>query len=87
VAGGSRLVGRIRLASPSAPSDLFGVGVGSTYPASPLLRTQTTAEMFYRFHVTPNFAITPDVQAIFDPSLNPAKNTLWVFGLRARVSF
>jgi carbohydrate-selective porin OprB len=71
----------------SAPSDLFGVGVGSTHPTSPFLRTQTTAELFYRFHVTPNLAITPDVQAIFDPSLNPDKDTLWVFSLRARVVF
>jgi hypothetical protein len=37
--------------------------------------------------VTPNFAISPDVQLIIDPAKNPTTDTLWVFGLRARVSF
>ena len=72
---------------PDAPSDLFGIGVGWTRPASPLLDGQTTGEIFYRFHVTPNFAITPDLQVIVKPSLNPSLNTLWVAGVRARISF
>ena len=72
---------------PDAPSDLFGIGVGWTRPASPLLEGQTTGEIFYRFHVTPNFAITPDLQVIVNPSLNPSVNTLWVAGVRARISF
>jgi carbohydrate-selective porin OprB len=39
-----------------------------------------------RFHVTPNFAITPDLQVIVKPSLNPNLNTLWVAGVRARIT-
>jgi len=72
---------------PSASSDLFGVGVGWQRPTIPGARNQTVGEVFYRFHVTPNFAITPDVQLIVDPALNFNTDTLWVFGLRARVSF
>jgi len=68
-------------------SDLFGFGVGWTHPASPLLDSQYTAEAFYRFHVTPNFAITPDIQVQLHPALNPAENALWVFSLRARLVF
>jgi hypothetical protein len=50
-------------------------------------RMRFYSAVFYPFHVTPNFAITPDVQAIVDPSLNPAKDTLWVFSLRTRITF
>jgi porin len=68
-------------------SDLFGFGIGWTHPASDLLRSQYTGEAFYRFHVTPNFAITPDIQLQLHPALNPAENALWVFSLRARLAF
>ena len=68
-------------------SDLFGFGIGWTHPASAFLESQYTAEAFYRFHVTPNFAITPDVQLQLHPALNPAENALWVFSLRARLVF
>jgi carbohydrate-selective porin OprB len=37
--------------------------------------------------VTPNFAVTPDLQVIVKPSLNPDVNVLWVVGVRARVAF
>ena len=72
---------------PSSSSDLLGVGAGWQHPTIPGARSQYVGEVFYRFHVTPNFAITPDVQLIIDPALNPTTNTLWAFGLRARVSF
>lgn len=62
----------------------------------PLLRTklhrpsvaddQYTAEIFYRFQLTQNLAITPDVQLIIDPALNPDESTIWIFGLRARLA-
>jgi porin len=68
-------------------SDLFGFGLGWTRPASQFLDSQYTAEAFYRFHVTPNFAITPDIQLQLHPALNPAENALWVFSLRARIVF
>lgn len=71
----------------SAPSDLLGAGFGWTRPSNPLLRSQYTGEVFYRFHVTPNFAITPDLVVVLDPALNPAVDTLWVVGLRARITF
>ena len=40
------------------------------------LRQQVNAEAFYRFHLTPNLAITPDLQYISNPSLNPGVDTL-----------
>lgn len=68
-------------------SDLFGIAVGGVKPADDRLRDQYTAEVFYRFHVTPNFAITPDIQAQIHPSLDPSVNTLWVFSMRGRLTF
>lgn len=43
--------------------------------------------MFYRFHLTPNLAVTPDLQYIKDPALNPRETELWVAGLRVRLTF
>ena len=72
---------------PAAPSDLFGAGLAWAHPATPpvlpiqvpgitALRDQFTWEVFYRFHVTPNFAVTPDFQLIVDPTLTPRESTL-----------
>lgn len=68
-------------------SDLFGVAVGGVYPASDSLRDQYSAEVFYRFHVTPNFAITPDLQLQRHPTLAPNRDAIWVFSLRGRMTF
>lgn len=68
-------------------SDLFGIAIGANEPASDFLRNQYTAEVFYRFHVTPNFAITPDLQLQHKPSRDPSEDSLWVFSLRGRITF
>lgn len=73
-------------------SDLFGLGVGWVRPNADILpepfqREQWNVETFYRFHLTPNLAITPDLQYIADPSLNPGVDSLWVASLRARITF
>lgn len=82
----------------AAPGDLFGLGLAWARPTNPprlpiqvpgldTLRDQYTWEAFYRFMLTPNLALTPDLQLVVDPSLNPAEDLLWVLGFRARVSF
>ncbi|MFO1210704.1 MAG: carbohydrate porin [Amaricoccus sp.] len=73
-------------------SDLFGLGVGWVRPNDDILpppfqREQWNVETFYRWHLTPNFAITPDLQYITNPSLNPSVDDLWVASLRARITF
>jgi porin len=72
---------------PKERSDLLGAGFGWTHPSSGALRSQYTAETFYRLQVIQNFAITPDIQLVLHPTLNPRVNTIWVFSLRARVVF
>ncbi|MGB5328114.1 MAG: carbohydrate porin, partial [Gammaproteobacteria bacterium] len=44
-------------------------------------------EVYYRWQVAEEIAITPSVQLLIDPALNPEEDTLWVFGLRARFAF
>jgi porin len=51
------------------------------------LDDQHTLEAFYRIQLWKEFAITPDIQYIKNPALNPVNDSLWVFGLRARLAF
>jgi porin len=51
------------------------------------LDDQWTMEMFYRIQVTKEIVITPDVQLLIDPALNPDKDMILVMGLRARIAF
>ena len=47
---------------------------------------QYTFELFTRFQLSSRVAITPDVQYIINPALNPVDNSLLWFGLRARAN-
>jgi len=75
---------------PVPKGDLLGFGFNWGEPNDdtygPGLRDQYTAEIFYRWQLTPQFAITPDVQLLIDPALNPEEDQIWVFGLRARLA-
>lgn len=66
--------------------DLLGLGVNWGDPSDDLLRDQYSTELFYRFQFSQNLALTPSVQWLVDPALNPAVDQIWVFGLRARLS-
>lgn len=67
-------------------TDLFGLGLNWSNPTDSSLEDQYTAELFYRFQLAQNIAITPDVQFLIDPALNPEEDFIVVFGLRARVA-
>ena len=47
---------------------------------------QFTAELFWRYQLTKELALTPTVQYINNPALNPDEGSLWAFGLRARLA-
>jgi porin len=68
-------------------NDLLGVGLNWGRPADDSLDDQWTSELFYRFQAAQNFAITPSIQLIGNPALNPDKDFLAYFGLRARMTF
>lgn len=70
--------------------DLFGFGLNWGQPNessfAPGLDDQITMETFYRFQITQQFALTPNIQYLKNPALNPIDSSLWVLGLRARLA-
>lgn len=68
-------------------NDVAGIGFNWGKPADGSLSDQFTSEVFYRFQLTQFLAVTPDVQLIVDPALNPGKDVIALFGLRLRTSF
>ena len=66
--------------------DLIGAGVAWERPGISGLDDQYTAEFFYRLQLFENFALTPDLQIIAEPALNPNEDVIFVFGLRARLT-
>jgi len=73
-----------------AGRDLLGVGYNWGEPNektfSTGLKNQQTLELFYRFALAEQFVLTPDIQYIKNPALNPNRDSLWVIGLRARLA-
>jgi porin len=67
--------------------DVFGAGVSWGRPAAGGLRDQYTAEFFYRFYVTENLFIAPDLQLILDPALAPGTEFLAALGIKMRLTF
>lgn len=51
------------------------------------LEDQYTVEVYYRLQIFQHATITPDVQYLVNPALNPEEDNIGVFGLRARVVF
>lgn len=70
--------------------DVFAVGLNWSRPSdtavAPGLDDQYTAEIFYRIQLTEALAITPDIQLIIDPALNPDDDSIFVAGLRVRLA-
>lgn len=67
---------------PGLYDDLFGFGVTVADPSDSLLSTQTTAELFYRFDLSDNIAITADAQYLNKPGFT--EDDTWILGLRVR---
>jgi porin len=67
-------------------TDLIGLGISWGNPTDSLLDDKYTAELFYRFQLSQNIAITPDIQLLIEPALNPDENFIVVFGIRARIA-
>lgn len=69
---------------------LFGFGINWGDPSNENfggdLKDQHTAEMFYRMQLLNYVRITPDIQVLLEPALNPDKDVIFVFGLRAQVA-
>ena len=66
--------------------DLIGFGMNWGKPSGDGLDDQFTSELFYRLQVSPNFAITPDLQLLVNPANNPDEDLVAVFGIRGRLA-
>ena len=66
--------------------EVLSVGVGWAKPSSitsgPGLDDEKVIESSYKFQLSKNFSLTPDLQVIFNPANNPTESSIWVFGLR-----
>lgn len=70
-------------------NSLFGIGITWGEPNEdtfgPGHDSQFAVEILSRLQVMKNLQITPDIQYVRNPALNPTADHSWVFGLRARV--
>jgi len=44
------------------------------------------AEVFYRVQLSSRFAITPDLQFVINPALNTEQSSMFIWGIRGRLS-
>jgi len=72
-------------------NSLLGLGFNWGQPNEttygPGLDDQYVVELFSRLQVMRNLQLTPDLQYIRNPALNPTADHSWVVGLRARLIF
>ncbi len=47
---------------------------------------QYTTELFWRYQLTKELAVTPSIQYIKDPALNQEEDRLWAYNLRVRIA-
>lgn len=75
------------LYKPDWYNDLFGIGLGWVDPTDTDLRDETSLEVFYRFSLSRDIAVTVSAQSIFDPAFNSEEDKINVLGTRIRLAF
>jgi len=68
-------------------NDRVGVGVTWSDPADRGLDDQGTIDAYYRLQVTPEIAVGPTVEIIFEPVRNTEDDVICVGGFRTRIEF
>jgi carbohydrate-selective porin OprB len=48
---------------------------------------ESAAELYYKFQINDQFAITPNFQAVFDPAGRGSNDTASVVGIRTQLEF
>jgi porin len=51
------------------------------------LQDQYVGEVYFRWKLGDHFEVTPNLQLLIDPALNPGDDRIWIFGLRAKGAF
>jgi porin len=66
---------------------IWTMGAGWAKPSretfGPSLDNETVLETSYKFQLSQNFSITPDLQVVFKPANDPSQGSVWIVGLRA----
>jgi porin len=66
--------------------EVWTIGVGWAKPSEktfgPGLDNETVLETSYKFQLSQNFSITPDIQVVFNPANDPNESSVWIAGLR-----
>jgi len=93
-AGYSKDAGTLFEKSVSVGTGYFGLGgernnlgVGFNWADVDGADNQYTAEIFYLIQLASSFELTPDIQWIKNPALNPGESSITILGLRARAVF
>jgi porin len=76
--------GVVSVAPFERPNDRLGFGATWANPTAPSTSDQFAFELFYRLQVVDGVQVTPDVEFIVNPVLNPGSSFQPVFGLRVR---
>ena len=71
----------------SQSNDRIGIGLTWSRPSDGSLDDQGALDAFYRVQVAPEIAVTPTLQAIFNPVRNSGKDAIWILGVRSRFAF
>lgn len=74
---------------PAGRPGMLGVGLSVARPNENTygkkLNNQLTGECFYKLQYTHRLEVTPNLQLLGSPALNPDTDAIWLFGLRARI--
>jgi len=66
---------------------VWTIGAGWAKPSRETFGTgldnETVLETSYKFQLSKNFSLTPDVQIVFNPASDPGESSVLVFGIRA----
>jgi porin len=66
--------------------EIWTIGAGWAKPSAetfgPGLENETVLETSYKFQLSQNFSLTPDVQLVFNPAKDPSESSVWIVGLR-----
>ena len=67
--------------------EIWSFGIGWANPSAttfePGLDDEFLIETSYKFQLSRNFSLTPNLQFVVNPAGNPEENSIWIFGIRA----
>ena len=75
---------------PVQGGNLLGAAIGwgevNESSWAPGLDDQITMELFYRVQLSTRIALTPDLQYVINPAINPDASSIFIWGIRARLA-